>query len=368
MDTSELNWLTVVSNHPPWRVAAPSIFHHLLCFVVTRRGGWWGAAGAQRPSSKTPELRTLAQLSGGAHVEIFGDADDPNRAMAAPLSWTHALPHGRAVPPPRAPHREDKNLPFVFQTQMQLQEKLRDKLFVDATEAAAAAAELALSAAAPNAAVLALELQSAVEWTAANVHTARRRALELNTPFVPVEELLFDLRELYAEDFYQPKAAVVEEFKQELNVARRMTVELEDTGMQKAVMSSLDKQIEAQRMKGEAQRSRAADEQASRNNAGRGKQLTGQMPARLLPWTAALKEIKRKHNSNSATDLSMHFATPEQKLLRRKRRWEKLRVQHEQEVDKEFQAHQMELQLLVHACETAATPRHASVKRSLTNR
>ena len=79
--------------------------------------------------------------------------------------------------------------------------------------------------------------------------------------FVPVPELLFDLKELYTTDFYEPKACVVVEFNQELSVARRMTVELEDMGKQKAFMSTLDKQIEAQRMKGEANRTKAADEQ-----------------------------------------------------------------------------------------------------------
>ena len=87
------------------------------------------------------------------------------------------------MPPPRdTPQRDDRALPFVFQAQMQLQAGVKEALFGgDHAQAAAAAAELALAAAAPNAAVLALELQAALEWSDANVHTARRRALELNT-------------------------------------------------------------------------------------------------------------------------------------------------------------------------------------------
>jgi hypothetical protein len=42
-----------------------------------------------RPRSKAPELRALAELSGGAYAEVFGEADHPNRAMASPLAWAH---------------------------------------------------------------------------------------------------------------------------------------------------------------------------------------------------------------------------------------------------------------------------------------
>lgn len=140
-------------------------------------------------------------------------------------------------------------------------------------------------AAAPNNAVLALEMQAALTWSEEKLTTLRRTCL-LRKEFKPVPELLAQLRSHYLSDVYEPKAAVARAFLAKSEKAKVATKRLEDSGPQIVANSNVDKQIETHRLRNKMARLKDAERETGASGANdkapQVKPLDGAQVGRLL--------------------------------------------------------------------------------------